>query len=43
MNEILKYFQNLPAGDFILWAVLAFLLIAELVIHRNATRKRPLI
>lgn len=43
MNEILKYFQDLPASDFALWGVLVFLLIAELVVHKNATRKRPLI
>ncbi len=43
MNEIMTYFQNLPNGDLALWAVILFLLIVELVIHNNATRKRPLI
>lgn len=43
MNEIMTYFQNLPNGDLALWAAIVFLLIVELVIHKNATRKRPLI
>jgi hypothetical protein len=43
MYEIMNYFQDLPAGDLALWGVLLFLLVVELCIHRNATRKRPLI
>ncbi len=43
MNEILLYFRDLPSGHFTLWAVLAFLLIVELAIHRNTTRKPPLV
>jgi len=43
MNEIIAYFRDLPSGDLALWGILVFLLIAELLIHRSATRKPPLI
>lgn len=43
MNDVVTIIQEMSSRDFALLIGLVFLLIIELAIHKNATRKPPLI
>jgi hypothetical protein len=43
MTEFLACFQDLSSGESALLAILALLLVLEMIVRRNAPRKRKLI